>query len=134
MAEPKLNEETEEKARKSDTFWEDWWQDDRLDTLGWAVGFIWGALVLFAHTSGYGPGVGWWDPWAVFFTGAGIAVLFGTVIRFLVPEFRRKLVPSLVFGVVLLIIGLGDLAFWVWPLVLLGIGLWILRGAIKPRR
>ena len=115
------------------TCWDEWWRNDQLDTIWWALAFIWGGLVLLAHTTGYWPSFDWWNAWAVFFVGAGITVLVGTLIRLLVPEFRRKLVPSLIFGSILLAIGLGDLAFWVWPLILVAIGIGILRSAMTAR-
>ncbi len=94
------------------------WRNDRLDTIWWALAFIWGGVVLLADITGYGPSFSWWNGWAVFFVGAGVLVLLGTLIRLLVPEFRRKLILSLIFGIILLAIELGDLASWVWPLVL----------------
>ena len=31
----------------------DWWQQDKVDAVGWGVGFIWGALVLLAEIANY---------------------------------------------------------------------------------
>ena len=114
---------------ESNDWWEELWREDRLDTVGWAAGLIWAGLVLLAQTTGLTDDYGWWDGWAVFFTGAGILVLLRTFIRPLVPEFRRKLAADLIFGFILLSIGLGDLVVdWIWPFALIAVGVMILRG------
>jgi low affinity Fe/Cu permease len=56
------------------------------------------------------------------------------VVRLSVPEYRRPVTGSLILGVVLVAIGLGDLigAGMVWPLVLIVIGAAILlRGFVR---
>lgn len=131
-----MNTEIQHGKKNTDSLsgWAEWCVEDKLDSVGWAAVFVWGWLVLLADISGLASNFGSWDGWAVFFTGAGVLVLVGTVIRFLVPEFRRKLAASLVFGAVLLAIGLGDALDWIWPLILIGIGAVILRGLIsRPR-
>jgi hypothetical protein len=111
------------------------WKSDRLDALGWAAIFIWGALVLLARTSNFETNLNWWDGWAVFFTGAGVIVLLKAVLRILVPEHRRPWVGDLICGLILLGFGLGDQVnwSWVWPVLLITIGLIILRRAF-PRQ
>ena len=53
----------------------------------------------------------------------------------MVPEYRRAgLEWGLVFGLVLLGIGLGDLAVWIWPLLLGGIGVAILYSVLDSKR
>ncbi|MDP6403168.1 MAG: hypothetical protein QF467_06435 [SAR202 cluster bacterium] len=113
--------------------WGEWCADDSLDSVGWAVAFIWGGLVMLAEVTGFGANFSWWDGWAVFFTGAGVIVLLGTSLRLLVPEYRRKLVAGLVFGAVLLGIGLGDALAWIWPVLLIAVGAAIIRGLYTDR-
>ena len=106
--------------------WEEWWRNDLVDTLGWAAAFIWAGLVLLAETKNYSAKFNWWDGWAIFFTGAGIIVLFEIVIRLLVPQYRKNITGSLILGLILLGIGLGALFNLFWPLVLIAIGIIIL--------
>lgn len=106
--------------------WDEWWKNDRIDTIGWAAAFIWAGLVLLAEAKNFSANFSWWDGWAVFFTGAGVIVLTQVVIRLLIPNFRKKVVSGLIFGLILLGIGLGDLLDLFWPLVLIAIGIIIL--------
>jgi hypothetical protein len=125
---------TNEKAAKVHEGWERWCAEDSLDAIGWAGVFIWGALVLLADITGFGEGIGWWDGWGVFFVGVAAIVLGGTAYRWLVPAYRREgLEWGLVFGLVLLGIGLGDVAVWIWPLLLGGVGVAILYSVLGGR-
>lgn len=90
--------------------WEGWCAEDRLDAIGWAGVFIWGALVLLAEVTNFSENFSCWDGWGVFFVGLAAIVLVETAILWLVPEYRRQgLAWGLVFGFILLGIGLGDL-------------------------
>ena len=130
-----LDRGTNEKADRVSEGWGEWCASDRGDAVGWAAAFIWGALILLAEITGYAESFSWWDGWGVFFVGAAIIVLVGTTIRWLVPEYRRAgLEWGLVFGLVLLGIGLGDLAAWIWPLLLGGVGVAILYSVLADRR
>jgi len=87
----------------------------------WAALLLLANLVNFAGTS--------WDGWAVFFTGAGLILLGATIIRHMVPAYRRPgLILGWIFGFVLLSIGLGDTMAWIWALILAVIGFSILKG------
>ncbi|MFQ5796645.1 MAG: hypothetical protein ACE5JP_16575 [Candidatus Bipolaricaulia bacterium] len=125
---------TEERSERE--AWEDWCQQDRVDAIGWAAAFIWGAVVLLVGNTDFAANSSWWDGWAVFFTGAGVITLVETAVRLLVPEYRRFWVRSLIFGSILLGIGLEGLTdtSWFWALVLFAIGIIILRGAFARRR
>ena len=87
----------------------------------------------FTHVMGPSPAIvpaggDAWDGWNVFFAGAGVIVLVGTVIRHRVPEFRRPgLVWGWIFGFVLLSIGLGNTIVWIWAFVLAAVGVSILK-------
>lgn len=114
--------------------WENWcgWcrKGDRVDTFGWAAVFIWAGLVLLADITGFASGLVWWDGWGVFFTGAGIIVLVGTAFRTITPRYRRSVLGGLIFGTILLGIGLGDIVSWFWPAALLAVGITILIKAL----
>ncbi len=115
----------EEKSRR----FSDWRPSDRGDAIGWAIGFIWAALVLLAQTTNFASNFSWWDGWAVFFTGAGVIALLANVIRQFIPEYPSPSVWDLIFVVILLGIGLGDYVVWFWILALFAIGIIILLGA-----
>ncbi len=124
-----------EKEEKRDD-WEAFWRQDRVDSVGWATAFFWAALVLLAETTNLAANFSWWDGWGVFFAGAGVITLVATAIRLQMPEYRAKWVASLIFGLILLSIGLGGWEGWgwVWGLVLIAIGVITLRRAFASRR
>jgi hypothetical protein len=109
----------------------DWRPSDRIDSVGWAAVFIWAGLILLAENIGYSTQFSWWDGWAVFFTGAGIIVLVEMVIRQLKPEYSSPSFWDLIFGFILLGVGLGGYTIWFWPVVLLFIGLVILLSVLR---
>jgi hypothetical protein len=116
--------------------WEKWWKSDLVDGLGWAAAFIWGALVILAGATNIAANFSWWDGWAVFFAGAGVIVFIEVAVRMLLPEYRKGVAGNLIFGLILLAIGLGGLVgwAWIWPLVLIAIAVVILRGALKRHK
>jgi hypothetical protein len=133
--EEKEHEKEEEKGGQS---WDEKWRRDPVDAATWAFIFIWAGLVLLAGNMGIlanllGPGV---EAWSVGFIGAGLIVLLGVVVRVLVPAYRRPLIGGLIFAVILIGIGLGEVIGWVaiGPLVLIAIGVGVLLGGILRRR
>jgi hypothetical protein len=63
-----------------------------------------------------------------------VIVLLGVLVRLLVPAYRRPVMGSLIFGAILLGIGLGELVGWVLigPLILIAIGVGaFLRGFVS---
>jgi len=125
-----------EKEKGGSSGEKEWWRSDRVDAAGWGAAFIWGALVLLAEATGFMTDYSWWDGWGVFFTGAGVITLIGTVIRLQIPSYRGKWVGSLIWGCILLAIGLGTWGSvgWLWVLVLLIVGIIILREAFVRKR
>lgn len=72
------------------------------------------------------------DAWPVILMGAGVIVLLEVIIRLLVPSYRRPVIGSLIFGFVLLAIGLQGVIGWefIWSFALIAIGLAILVGGL----
>jgi hypothetical protein len=62
-------------------------------------------------------------------------VLLKALLRLLIPEHRRPWVGDLICGLILLGFGLGDQVnwSWVWPVLLITIGLIILRRTLQRR-
>ncbi|MFQ6102528.1 MAG: hypothetical protein ACE5OS_15050, partial [Anaerolineae bacterium] len=126
MSERPRNEKEEKEEKGKEESWEEKWRRDPLNAALWAIVLIWAGLVLIAiNLDIFGTG---WDAWPVIFLGAGVIVLLGVVVRLLVPAYRRPVTGSIIFGFILLGIGLGELTRWdvVGALVLIAIGVSIL--------
>ena len=126
--------EKEEKDRGEG--WEEKWRRDPVDAAGWALILIWAGLVFLAENMGLLVRFEPLEAWSIGFIGAGIIVLLGVVVRLLVPAYRRPVMGSLIFGVILLGIGLGEVVGWVaiWPLILIAIGVGVLLRGFLWRR
>jgi hypothetical protein len=113
-------EEKDEKGREES--WDEKWRRDPLTAAGWALVLIWAGLVLIAANLEF---FGIWDAWPVIFIGAGVIVLLGVLIRLLVPAYRRPVTGSIIFGFILVGVGVGQLWEWevVGALVLIAIGI-----------
>jgi hypothetical protein len=110
--------------------WEDWWRSDRMDAVGWAALFLWGALVVVAENTSIRDNFDWWGGWGVFWVGAGVIVLVEAVFRTAMPRYRSKWGWTLFWGAAFLAFGLGELASPVWyALPLVAIAVIILSGA-----
>ncbi len=128
--------EEEKEDEKQDQSWDEKWRRDPVDAATWAIIFIWAGLVLLADNMGLlanllGTGI---EAWSFGFIGAGVIVLLGVVVRVLVPAYRRPLMGGLIFGVVLIGIGLGEIVGWtaIGPLILIAIGVSVLlRGILR---
>jgi len=118
--EEEKHRQEEEKEEKS---WDEKWRRDPLSAAVWAAILIWAGLVLIADNMDlFGTG---WEAWPVIFIGAGAIVLVGVLIRLLVPAYRRPVTGNIIFGFILVGIGLGELWEWevVGALVLIAIGI-----------
>ena len=142
MSERRKEEKGEEKRREKDEKeeekkkgWDEKWRRDRVNAVGWASIFIWGALVLLAETTNYSDRFDWWRAWAVFFAGAGAILLVEVFYRLLVPAHRRPVAGGVILGLIFLGVGLGELVNWnfIWVVVLLVLAAVILFSAFVPR-
>jgi len=152
MGDDRDEKEMQKREEKSpeEKSWDEKWQRDPVNAVVWAAIFIWAGLVLLAVNLGYlnwlqqlaSPEsgvefVGGTGAWSLIFLGAGVIVFLGVVARLLLPEYRRPLTGNLIFAVILVGIGLGNLFGWdvIWPLILIAIGLSIvLRGLTRSSR
>ncbi len=128
--------EEEKRHEKEEKSVDEKWRDDPLSTAGWAFFLIWIGLVLLAQNLDLLDSIDPLETWDLIFIGAGVIVLVQVLIRLLVPAYRRSVMGSLIFAIILLAIGLGDLATWqlIWPTVIIVIGLMLLlRGFIGER-
>jgi hypothetical protein len=138
-------EKEEEKHEKEEKSWDEKWRRDPLSGIVWALILIWAGVVLLANNLGWlgaltetlaptlRPEL---DTWSLILLGAGGIILLEVVIRVLVPAYRQPVTGSLIFAVILIAIGLGDLFSWqlVWPIVLIIIGISVLLGGLSRGR
>jgi hypothetical protein len=134
---PRQMEEKDEKhEEKEEKNWEEKWRRDPLSGIVWAAILIWAGLVLLVDNLGFLARIELLNAWAIIFIGAGLIILLEVAVRLLVPAYRRAVTGSLILGLVLIGIGLGNLLSWnvIWPLILIILGVFILvRGLIWRR-
>ncbi len=130
-------EEKAEKERgkheKEDMTWDEKWRRDPVSGAVWAIILVWAGLVLLADNLDLFAAWELFDTWGLILAGAGLIVLLGAAFRLLVPAYRRPVGGTLIWGAILLGVGLGNLASAeiAWPLILIAIGVGLLlRGLI----
>lgn len=144
----KRDEKQDEKSPQEKS-WDEKWRRDPLSTIVWASIFIWAGVVLLVNNLGIidqiqatgesTPVLSFLtnvDAWSLVFFGAGVIVLLEVFVRLLIPEYRRPVGGTLIFGLVLIGIGLSDVFGWsvIWALILIGLGLSIIvRGLGRSR-
>ncbi len=145
----KAMEKREEKSPEEKS-WDEKYRRDPLGAIVWALIFIWAGVVFLASNMGWLDSVlrrssdipGWGfvgsfvGAWPIVLIGAGVIILGEVVIRLLVPAYRRPITGSLIFAIVLIAIGLGDLVNWnlIWPLILIALGAsFLLRGVTRKQ-
>jgi hypothetical protein len=128
--EEKEEEKEDEKQEKEEKSWDEKYRRDPLSAVVWAIILIWVGIVLLGENLGLlrgfrlgarGAVIGTWD---LIFIGAGLLIIIEAVIRLLVPEYRRPIVGTIIFGAIVLSIGLGNVISWgaVWAVVLIVLG------------
>lgn len=122
--EEKEQEKVGEKQEKEEKSWDEKWRRDPLSALVWAAILIWAGLVLLASNLELLVRFEMLDAWGLIFIGAGLILLLEVVVRLLVPDYRRPVTGTLVLGIILVAVGLGNMVGWelIWPLVLIIIG------------
>lgn len=147
MADEKFDEkEREKREEKSPT---EKWQSDPVGAVAWAAILIWTGLVLLAGNLGILENIrtttsdipflgilGSVETWGLILIGAGVIVLLGVLARVALPAYRRPVGGSIIFGLVLIALGLGNLVSWdlLWPVILIGVGLAVLLGGLLRKR
>jgi len=135
MSEQPLNNKDEKDEKDRGGNWDEKWRRDPIDAAGWALILIWAGLALIADNLGYLDRFDTrLETWGLIFAGAGVIVLLQVLIRLVVPAYRRPIVGSVIFAVILLGIGLGDLVGWsmIWAVGLIVIGAaYLLRGLFR---
>jgi hypothetical protein len=136
MSEPQRHEKEEKHEEKEEKTWEEKWRRDPLSGMVWAGILIWAGLVLLADNLKLFARFERLEAWAIIFVGAGLIVLLEVAVRLLMPAYRRAVTGSVIFGLILIGVGLGELLSWdvIWPLILIAVGVFILFRALIWRR
>lgn len=126
--------------------------NDMLSSISWAFILMWAGVVFLAANMGWFAAYGldvntnWafytfsdWQSfgvWNLIALGAGGIVLIESLIRFLIPRFRRRIGGSLIGAAVLIGVGLGGWLSWnyLWPLVLIAVGINVLVSGLSRRK
>jgi hypothetical protein len=106
------------------------------DRLGQASGAL---VLIWLGTSFLLASLGIWEwvnVWGYFLGGLGVIILLETLVRAVIPAYRRPILGRLIGAIVLISLGFGGilgLGTW-WPLVVIIIGLSMLLGAVTRGR
>lgn len=148
----KAMEKQDEKTTTQEKSWDEKWARDPLSAVTWALIFMWAGFVLLASN------LGWLDnlivrttdltgieildqaidAWSLILIGAGVLLLLQVLLRLLIPQYRRPVIGTIIFGVILIGIGLGEYVEWSWTLIisfvfiLIGLSI-IVRGITRKR-
>ena len=133
---PRERQEKEEKhGEKEEKNWEEKWRRDPLGGMVWAGILIWAGLVLLADNLRLLAPFERLEAWAIILIGAGLILLLEVAVRLLVPAYRRAVTGTLVLGLILIGVGLGEVVSWdvIGPLVLILFGVFILVRVLMRR-
>ncbi len=141
-------EEEKQREKQDEKSWDEKWRRDPLGAITWALVLIWAGLVFLADNLGMLsqlrlrpaviPGIAFvgLGAWPLILLGAGVLVLLEALARVLLPAYRRPVTGTVIWGVVLLGLGLSDFIGWnvIWPVILILAGaILLLRGVIGRR-
>jgi hypothetical protein len=134
----KALEKQEEKSYEEKS-WDEKYRRDPLGLVVWALIFIWAGVVLLASNLGVLDNIinrsmiipdveelsAVLSSWSIILIGAGVIFLMEAAIRMLLPEYRKPVTGTIIFAIILIGVGLGDLISWniIWPIVLIVLGL-----------
>lgn len=128
-------EKEREKHEKENMTWDEKWRRDPLNAAVWALILIWAGVVLLAENLGIFAPWEWVQAWGLILTGAGLIVLLEAALRLIVPAYRRPVGGTLIWGAILIGLGLGNLigGSFTWPLILIAIGVGLLLRGLLSR-
>jgi H+/Cl- antiporter ClcA len=141
MSEPRRERHEKDEKNRNES-WDEKWRRDPIYAATWALILIWAGVALAWSLWQNG---GSFDNmatdnnqwWSLILLGAGVIVLLGVVVRLVIPAYRRPVVGSLVWGLILVGAGLGGFTDnWVLilPLILIGAGIAAFAALIlRPR-
>lgn len=107
-------------------------QDLLSGILGGLIVMLLGVLFLLVNM-GY---LYWSNWWAYFLVGIGVILIIESIIRATFPQYSRPYIAKLIGGIILIFLGVGSIygiGHW-WPLILIGVGIAIIIGALWRRK
>ena len=125
---------------------------DMLSSIVWSLILIWAGFVFLADNMGWFEQIGmavdstWmfgslddlanFGVWNLIALGAGVIIFLEIVVRLLVPEFHRHVGGSIILAAVFVGIGLGGFFSWnfIWPLILIAVGINILISGLRKNQ
>jgi hypothetical protein len=137
---PRMDEKAEEKQQEKtgEKRFEEKGRRDPLSSMIWAGILIWVGVALLANNLGIldsMPFLNQFEPWSLAFAGAGVIILLEVIIRLTVPQYSGPVIGTLIFGLIILSIGMGDIVQWgfIWPVIVIVAGVLILLRAMMRR-
>lgn len=116
------------------------WSNDPLGAVIWALILIWAGLVFLAQNLGWLTPFELESPWGLIFIGAGLFVWLEVLIRLVMPKYRRPVVGTFIFGIILIGVGIGITfgttpQMWgvIFALVIIAVGISILLRGLGRR-
>jgi hypothetical protein len=82
-------------------------RNDPLSAVIWALILIWAGLVFLAQNLGWLTQFELANTWGLIFIGAGLIVFLEVIIRLIMPEYRRPVIGTFIFGMILIGVGVG---------------------------
>jgi hypothetical protein len=95
------HEEKDEKGRGEKS------RSDPLSAIIWALILIWAGVVFLAQNLGWLTQFELANTWGLIFIGAGLLVFLEVIVRLIMPEYRRPVIGTFIFGMILLGVGIG---------------------------
>lgn len=126
-------EEEKQHEKETEKNWDEKWRRDPLSAIIWATILIWSGFALLLENLGFLVRFETVSAWDLIFIGVGLLLLGEALLRVLIPAYRRPVMGTVIFGIILLSIGLGSLVNWgvIWAVVLIVLGVsLLLRGFI----
>jgi hypothetical protein len=137
---PQMNEKAEEKQyeKVDEKRFEEKARRDPLSSMIWAGILIWVGVALLANNLGIlenVPFLNQFEAWSLAFAGAGVIILLEVLIRLTVPQYSGPVIGTLIFGLIILSVGMGDIVAWsvIWPIIVISVGVLILFRALVRR-
>ena len=132
-----MDEKSEEKQHEKvdEKRYEEKARRDPLSSMIWAGILIWVGVALLANNLGLlnnVPFLSQFEPWSLAFAGAGVIILLEVLIRLTIPEYSGPVIGTLIFGLIILSVGFGDIVQWsvIWPVIVIIAGALILFRAM----
>ncbi len=139
MSERRRNEKEEEKREKEDEKRSEKQSPEKFKrnparAVMYAAILIWGGIVALLTVARVVT-TPWWQGWSIFLAGTGVILLVKAAYNSR-PAHRRPLGGTIILGIILLGVGVGEVVGWnyAWPVILIIIGVGVVAWVFLRRR